>query len=873
MTKRLLALATALILAVSMLNLSVFADASVSAKIEDNGDNRLYVEWSCSDSATSYYTYSITGTATLATNKKTTETSTYVSFTKSGTYTLTVVAYDENDNKLGQNAAVTDATYLSSSTSGGVTFKALDSSTTRISWTANSNYESYSGTYVTTSGTVPFTTSTNYIDVPYAYSYVKSATVYGITNAGYQSSSTIASGSNNTSSSTSSNVVATLNSTVSTTSYYTVSWGSVSGATSYYLTAISSNGGITRTATTSSLYASGLALTTGYTYTITVYAYTTSGTVTVGSTSLVAGASSSSSSSSSGVSYYTTGMNSYGTYPYVLSWSAYSGATKYQVYINGSVATTVSATTTTAYLTYGTTYYVTIYALNAADTVLGTVGTATIVPGTSTSSSSTSGVTYTNNGTTTSGYYSYTFYWTATSGTAYLIYLNGSVAGVTTATSTIGTYTLDSLVYGTTYAVTVTTATGTTVGTASLVAGTSSSTTTSTSTTTSGTNCTVVSGTSTKTVTWTAYTGASYYVVTYYLGSNNSGTSVTVNGTATVLNIPNTTSAVIYIVPYSSTGVALTSTVWAYASVAATSTSTSSSSVTSTTAKNVSISSSTSSSTTITWDKVSGTSFYYIMYDVLGGSSGTEGTSMTNSFTLPFGKNASFQAYVYSISSTGSLTTIGYIYYVPGTSSSSSSSSTTTDTSSLYPTSFKATSGTSGKITLSWTAADDATSYTVYWKRSSATEWKKAGTIKKTAVSITGLKDGTSYDFYVVANTGYSSGTATITPSTKTSTVTATDPVSSSSKIASLTSVTSSATGSITVAWSSVSGATSYKVYVAEGSSTTYKCKATVTSGTSTTITGLTSGTTYKVRVVAVPYQTDLSTDLKACTYMSVTVK
>ncbi|MCD7804325.1 MAG: fibronectin type III domain-containing protein [Oscillospiraceae bacterium] len=814
MTKRLLALATALILAVSMLNLSVFADTG-SATITDTGSNTVKIEWSytADDSSSAVtYTYSLvdkTNNKTLKSGTKVSDTSvTGIAYTASGTLALTVDVYVDGTWTKTLTADNLKVSYTASSTKNGITVTQSGDSAAVVTWT-DTNYSSYTVEYKTSSsGTA---TSLGVVSsgatIPVAYSSLYSVTVKGWSLTGGAGVSTTigtwtysGSGSGSSTGYASGLYVQAGSSSASAgTTTYTLTWNGSSSYSYYYIRYVDSTSSSGTGYTTTSATSLSLKLITGHSYTIYVYGYTSSGTSTsIGYAYIVSGTTGtinglSGSSDASGISIVSNGITSNGTYSYTLSWGAYTGATYYAVYAGSTRLYYGTATKFTYQFFYpATSYSIYVYAYDANGNSLATVGNTTIVGGTTGSSTST-----------------------------------------------------------TTY------------------------------TTTSGTRCTVYSYASYKTISWTAYSGADTYLVYYVVGTNTAGTTLTTSATSATIPVANTYAVTIYVIPMDSTGSALVTGAWASATVAATTTASSSSSTTNTTTATstetdgVYISSQTTLGTTLTWDKVSGAKAYYVMYGGVNSTGSSSQTVTTNSVTIPFGKNASFIAYVYAIPSSGGLTNVGKITYISGTGtgSDSSSSSSSDSDASVYPTSFKATSGNSGKITLSWTAADDATSYTVYWKRSSNSTWKKAGTVKKTAVTISGLNDGTSYDFYVVANTGYSSGTATITCSTKTSTVTATDPVASTATLSSLTSVTSSSSGSITVSWTAVSGATSYKVYVAEGSSSTYKCKATVTSGTSTTITGLTSGTTYKVRVVAVPYQTDLSTDLKACSYMSVTVK
>ncbi|MCD7847024.1 MAG: cellulase family glycosylhydrolase [Oscillospiraceae bacterium] len=68
-----------------------------------------------------------------------------------------------------------------------------------------------------------------------------------------------------------------------------------------------------------------------------------------------------------------------------------------------------------------------------------------------------------------------------------------------------------------------------------------------------------------------------------------------------------------------------------------------------------------------------------------------------------------------------------------------------------------------GEVKLSWTSTLSDVEYTIYYKHSTSDTWKAAGTTAKLKVTITGLKNGTSYDFKVVAE-DTESDTVTATP-------------------------------------------------------------------------------------------------------------
>jgi len=151
-----------------------------------------------------------------------------------------------------------------------------------------------------------------------------------------------------------------------------------------------------------------------------------------------------------------------------------------------------------------------------------------------------------------------------------------------------------------------------------------------------------------------------------------------------------------------------------------------------------------------------------------------------------------------------------------------------------------ATSG-DGSVTLSWNSVAGATSYNIYYSAGSTVDKTgtkiAGGTSPKT---ITGLTNGTQYAFAVSAMfAGGESGLSTIKAVT---------PFMPIPVIASAIS----GAGSVTLSWNSVSGATSYNIYYAIGS-TVDKTGTKITGATSPkTLTGLTNGTQYAFSVSAV---------------------
>ena len=145
---------------------------------------------------------------------------------------------------------------------------------------------------------------------------------------------------------------------------------------------------------------------------------------------------------------------------------------------------------------------------------------------------------------------------------------------------------------------------------------------------------------------------------------------------------------------------------------------------------------------------------------------------------------------------------------------------------------------------LNWNASTSATGYRVYeYLNGQMTQVASLGA-GATSTTVSGLKPGTVTYFYVTAYNSTSSASSSwvvvVLPSASTTTVTAP------------TNVAVSATSSTTaqVSWTAVASATGYRVY--ENVSGQVVLVATASSGaTSTTITGLTPGTTDYFSVTA----------------------
>ena len=160
------------------------------------------------------------------------------------------------------------------------------------------------------------------------------------------------------------------------------------------------------------------------------------------------------------------------------------------------------------------------------------------------------------------------------------------------------------------------------------------------------------------------------------------------------------------------------------------------------------------------------------------------------------------------------------------------------------PTGLASSSITNTSATVSWTAVASAVSYDVDYKLSSSSTWINAATATSaTAVSITGLAQGTVYDWRVRATCSGGNGNYISAQFTTTSPATCDAPTGLASS-----SVTSN---SAAVSWTAVSGAANYDVDYKLNSSSTWTNAATATTSTSAALSGLTASTLYDWRVRA----------------------
>jgi transposase-like protein len=151
---------------------------------------------------------------------------------------------------------------------------------------------------------------------------------------------------------------------------------------------------------------------------------------------------------------------------------------------------------------------------------------------------------------------------------------------------------------------------------------------------------------------------------------------------------------------------------------------------------------------------------------------------------------------------------------------------------------------TNTSATISWSAVTSALNYDVDYKAAASGTWINAATATTSvSVNLSGLTQGTLYDWRVRANCSAGSGAYAAAQFTTTSPVTC-------GTVTGLASSSITSSGA-TVSWSALSGANNYDVDYKAASSGTWINAVAGTTATSRAITGLTSSTLYDWRVRA----------------------
>ncbi|QHS59173.1 zinc-dependent metalloprotease [Chitinophaga agri] len=162
--------------------------------------------------------------------------------------------------------------------------------------------------------------------------------------------------------------------------------------------------------------------------------------------------------------------------------------------------------------------------------------------------------------------------------------------------------------------------------------------------------------------------------------------------------------------------------------------------------------------------------------------------------------------------------------------------------SCVSPSALSDSAVTATSAVVKWAAVSGAVSYDVDYKATTSATWINAisGTTG-TAVGLTGLAAGTTYDYRVRTRCTSDSSSYSVAQFTTTASTTCGAP----------TGLTSSAitTTAATISWTAVSGAVSYDVDYKPAASATWISVASATTATSAGLSGLTSSTVYDWRV------------------------
>lgn len=557
-----------------------------------------------------------------------------------------------------------------------------------------------------------------------------------------------------------------------------LSWSAPTGANHYE---IFSNGASVGTSTAASFIATGLTNGTSYSFTIVAYRDNSAGSAASSAVTATPVAN----APAQPTSLVATPADSRVS----LTWSAPVGATSFRIYRDGAaLATTTSAnyTDTTAVNAVSYSYYVVAYKSNSPASAASSAVTATPIataPSRPTTFRATAG----------DGQVSLT--WTAPStATSYGIYRGGTLIG----TSTTAAYTDTNATNGTTYTYYVV------AYNLNSAPSTQSSSATATPTAVAPAAPAAVvasAGDGQVILSWTASTNADAYKV-YRNGTLITASSVTTT-TYTDSGLTNGTTYTYYVVAFKQNSPASS----ASGSVTATPQAATAGTPTGLAAAAA------DGQVSLTWNTSAGATSYQILRNSV-----QVGTSATASYVDTGLTNGTSYSYTVKAVIGGSPTT-----------ASVAVSATPVAAAPTAPTGLNATVG-SAQIGLSWTAPTGADKYSVYRNGSLVT------TVTTPSYTDTGLTNGVTYSYYVVAFKQNSVG------STASATITAT-PVAA--KPATPTGVTATAgSAQVVVNWTAVTGATSYSVYrngTLVGSPTT----------TTFTDTGLTNGTAYTYTVAA----------------------
>jgi len=165
------------------------------------------------------------------------------------------------------------------------------------------------------------------------------------------------------------------------------------------------------------------------------------------------------------------------------------------------------------------------------------------------------------------------------------------------------------------------------------------------------------------------------------------------------------------------------------------------------------------------------------------------------------------------------------------------------------PVGVTAVAASTSSITVSWTTVSGASGYYIYISDSATGTYNRVGTVSSassTSYTVTSLSSGTTTK--LSPNTTYYFKVSAYNSDGETTQSAIAYAATSLFDAPTGLTVTGKTANSVTLSWSAVSGATTYYIYRSTSATGTYTAVMT-SNTTSSTITGLTSGTTYYFKV------------------------
>ena len=246
----------------------------------------------------------------------------------------------------------------------------------------------------------------------------------------------------------------------------------------------------------------------------------------------------------------------------------------------------------------------------------------------------------------------------------------------------------------------------------------------------------------------------------------------------------------------------------------------------------------------VSWSTVSGAGGYKVQW-----KSGNQSFSSSRQNTVSSGSTTSSTITGLTAGTTYTVQVIATKTNAFEGTPSDNKTGTPKDTAPGQVTGVSVTPGTE-ELSVSWDAVTGAGGYKVQWKSGNQSfNSSRQETETGTSSTITGLTAGTEYTVQVIATktnaddgtpSDTETGTPKDTPAGRVTGVSVTPGVEQ-----------------LSVSWSAVTGAGGYKVQWKSGSESFSSSRQNTETGTSGTITGLTAGTTYSVRIIATKTNAD----------------